>query len=576
MNILSQEFELNSNLKKNLTFSSTTLNKSSHRNQDDKYSFSHNNAPYPKKNQTERINKVEESKRPPLSGLNNKNSYAESKSHKNISNVGKNLDYNQRRQTNENNRNHSRSKTKSLKHVDHLDYENNTSISPARTTKTVKKIPFTQNGYMNAMKRQELQRNNSIEKMKERGQEREALEQAKKKEYERNVAMEQYNILNNYKKGKASETYEKTDDEEQRVWDNTLKMQAPERVKKSKQAHPENDGFKVKKGMWQWGMIKKYFSSWAYYVGEIKLQNKKEIFAREICHLSYKRKLFEFLLQNCSKEKYEKNLERKCLIFERLRLVSKSFFILKKLHIYRSKIKSFVIKRLTKQKCMSKILIMNLLKENKKINTLKEISWKKALIFRSKKLINDAFTNWEYAKEYVKRLRYLQQFINMQKASTLKQKSFLIMKQYSDDKISLKERVVQFKERVDYRRKIVGLAQIKENTTISVFDNNLKTRVEMFNKYYCAKEFFRRAQVYRTKVRQWKEKRILADEQFRARNLLKYFSILKETSGRLGYIEDQLISIYEQSLCGRAYESLKNYLIDKTDKIPIFSPYQVF
>ena len=121
MNILSQEFEGNSSMKKNLTFSTTTLNKAAYSSQEDRHYTSHHNAPYHKKNHTERILQKEDPRKPPIDSFQSRSHFPESKSYKNVINSSRNLDYNSRRLTCENPRNNenprsnnrSRSKTKS-------------------------------------------------------------------------------------------------------------------------------------------------------------------------------------------------------------------------------------------------------------------------------------------------------------------------------------------------------------------------------------------------------------------------------------------------------------------------------
>lgn len=137
-------------------------------------------------------------------------------------------------------------------------------------------------------------------------------------------------------------------------------------------------------------------------------------------------------------------------------------------------------------------------------------------------------------------------------------------------------RIADFKQRVDYRRKIIGIAQLRENTIESIFDKSLENRVEVFSKYYCAKEFFRRVYDYKHTEDLRNQKLAIADDHYRLRTLTKNFNILKESTGRLNYIEEQLITIYQQSLVGKAYEALRNYYVEKSASIPLYSPYQVF
>lgn len=105
----------------------------------------------------------------------------------------------------------------------------------------------------------------------------------------------------------------------------------------------------------------------------------------------------------------------------------------------------------------------------------------------------------------------------MQKAADLRQKSFMALRNYTEIKISLKERTREFKQRIDFRRKVIGLAQLRENSAIAIFDQSLENRVEIFNKYHCAKEFFRRAIEYKNIKNLERDKNNLASEQYKLR-----------------------------------------------------------
>ena len=109
-----------------------------------------------------------------------------------------------------------------------------------------------------------------------------------------------------------------------------------------------------------------------------------------------------------------------------------------------------------------------------------------------------------------------------------------------------------------------------------IFDNSLEHRSKVFNQYWYAREFFRRAHEFRDISQLETQKNDLADDQYRLRTLAKYFNTIKHSTGRLEYIQDQLIGIYDQSLTGKGFEGLKGNYLNKLASIPIFSPRQVY
>ena len=94
--------------------------------------------------------------------------------------------------------------------------------------------------------------------------------------------------------------------------------------------------------------------------------------------MTVRRRIFDMLIDNFISEKTKQKLIQKAFIFHKLRLVCKSFFHIKKLHQYRSKVKRFVLQKLTKEKCDAKLMIYSVLLENHKIFKWKTIVWKKS------------------------------------------------------------------------------------------------------------------------------------------------------------------------------------------------------
>ena len=278
------------------------------------------------------------------------------------------------------------------------------SNSPARTTKTVKKVPYQKNdGDVRA----------AIKGKRDRQETRRLGEETRRLGEERDLADKQSRLLDDYKRMKAAEA----------VAENRREMkgeffgggqarrgregfEAARNDTEQFEARDLESGRNGKRGLYEFHLLRQCFGGWTDFRKDSKLLKKKSVFAQEIFLLNSKRKIFDGLTNYCSGKNWSRFLKKKGAAFFRLRLVCKSFYVMKKSHLYHSRIRNFLIWKLTKEKCNSKVFIFGLLKENHKLNRLKEISWKKALIFRSKKLGSEAFTNWQYSTEYLKRLRY--------------------------------------------------------------------------------------------------------------------------------------------------------------------------
>lgn len=275
-------------------------------------------------------------------------------------------------------------------------------------------------------------------------------------------------------------------------------------------------------------------------------------------------------------KKRKKDLLNKGFLFFKFRLVNKSFFAWKRTIKYRVSVKNFLVRRLTRKKISSKLLIFSILKRNYENVKNVEKNYSKAVGFHTLGLLKKSLRGWKLFAKGKKILKKKEKILVEGQSTKLKKISFFIWFEALRQSIDLKNRERELKEYITLKRRRAAFHAFIDKAEDYQIERNLEKRSNYFFSYWGAREFFKRAFAYVEIKKEQRLKQELADTHYQQMMIKKCFYSLVNGYYQTRMVNEHVDMLYFNKLQAKAFNSLQLHSSNQLSKIPLYSPRQIY
>lgn len=275
-------------------------------------------------------------------------------------------------------------------------------------------------------------------------------------------------------------------------------------------------------------------------------------------------------------KKYMRKLLDKGFLFFKFRLLAKSFIGWKRTMNFRASMKNFLIKRLTRKKIKSKLLIFSILKENYRNVKRKQLNHSKAIGYHTRNRLFKTFKAWKSRTKKRLTLEEKGRILQEKQQMKLKKVSLIIWYEGFQQILDLKERETQLKEYLLLKKRREAFYTFMERAEEFQTEKNLEKRSNFFFSYWGAREFFKKAFDFVEIRKEQRQKHQIADFHYRQTVFRKIFYFLAQNAHNKRMLLEHAEILYFKNLMMKSLRSLRNYTGDQLSKIPLFSPRQIY